>query len=51
MTRRADARIHLFSGCYQGGSFASRPGVSMDEAVNHHPEMYQPGGSNRQLFN
>ena len=33
MTRRADAHIHLFAGGYKGGSFASRPGVSMDEAA------------------
>ena len=33
MTMRADAHIHLFAGGYRGGSFASRPGVSIDEAV------------------
>lgn len=29
---RADAHMHLFSRGYQGGSFASRPGVRIDEA-------------------
>ena len=33
MTRRADAHIHLFADGYQGKSFASRPGVSIDEAA------------------
>ena len=33
MNRRADAHIHLFDGGYQGGSFASRPGVAIDEAA------------------
>ena len=33
MTRRADAHIHLFDGGYQGQSFASRPGVSIDDAA------------------
>jgi L-fuconolactonase len=33
MTTRADAHIHLFAGGYRGGSFASRPGVSIDEAA------------------
>ncbi|MFV2066096.1 MAG: amidohydrolase [Pirellulales bacterium] len=32
MTERADAHIHLFEGGYQGGSFAHRPGVTLDEA-------------------
>jgi hypothetical protein len=32
MTTRADAHIHLFAGGYRGGSFASTPGVSIDEA-------------------
>lgn len=31
MTRRADAHIHLFARGYQDKSFASRPGVSIDE--------------------
>jgi predicted TIM-barrel fold metal-dependent hydrolase len=33
MPMRADAHIHLFAGGYRGGSFASRPGVSIDESV------------------
>jgi len=33
MTKRADAHIHLFAGGYQDKSFASRPGVSIDEAA------------------
>ena len=33
MTVRADAHIHLFAGGYQGGSFTSRAGVSIDEAA------------------
>ena len=33
MTSRADAHIHLFAGGYQGKSFASRPGVSIDEVA------------------
>lgn len=33
MADRADAHIHLFEGGYQGGSFASRPGVTIDEAA------------------
>lgn len=33
MTTRADAHIHLFAGGYQGQSFASRTGVSIDEAA------------------
>jgi L-fuconolactonase len=33
MTRRADAHIHLFDGGYQGQSFASRPGVSIDDVA------------------
>jgi len=33
MTVRADAHIHLFPGGYQDQSFASRPGVSIDEAA------------------
>ncbi len=33
MTPRADAHIHLFKGGYKGGSFASRPGVKLDEAA------------------
>ena len=33
MTKRADAHIHLFADGYRGGSFASRPGVTIDEAV------------------
>ncbi|MFO0891104.1 MAG: amidohydrolase family protein [Isosphaeraceae bacterium] len=33
MPMRADAHIHLFAGGYRGGSFASRPGVSIDESA------------------
>jgi hypothetical protein len=33
MTRRAEVHIHLFTGGYKGGSCASRPGVSLDEAA------------------
>lgn len=33
MHHRADAHIHLFEGGYQGGSFAARPGVLIDEAA------------------
>lgn len=33
MAERADAHIHLFEGGYGGGSFASRPGVDLDEAA------------------
>ena len=33
MAVRADAHIHLFDGGYQNKSFASRPGVSDDEAA------------------
>ena len=33
MTSRADAHIHLFAGGYRDKSFASRPGVTIDEAV------------------
>jgi len=33
MTNRADAHIHLFAGGYQDKSFASRPGVSIDEVT------------------
>ena len=33
MTSRADAHIHLFAGGYQDKSFASRPGVSIDEVA------------------
>ena len=33
MTVRADAHIHLFQGGYQDQSFASRPGVTLDEAA------------------
>ena len=33
MTTRADAHIHLFADGYQNPSFASRPGVSIDEAA------------------
>ena len=36
MTQRADAHIHLFSGGYQDSSFASRPGVTIDEAACYH---------------
>ncbi|MBB77171.1 MAG: hypothetical protein CMJ75_21915 [Planctomycetaceae bacterium] len=36
MTQRADAHIHLFSGGYQDSSFASRPGVVIDEAACYH---------------
>lgn len=36
MTQRADAHIHLFSGGYQDSSFASRPGVAIDEAACYH---------------
>ena len=33
MTKRADSHIHLFEGGYQGQSFASRPGVSIDDSA------------------
>ncbi len=33
MNIRADAHIHLFGGGYRGGSFTSRPGVSIDEVA------------------
>jgi predicted TIM-barrel fold metal-dependent hydrolase len=33
MTSRADAHIHLFAGGFQDKSFASRPGVSIDEVA------------------
>jgi predicted TIM-barrel fold metal-dependent hydrolase len=33
MPDRADAHIHLFEGAYQGGSLASRPGVTIDEVA------------------
>jgi len=33
MTTRADAHIHLFAGGYQDKSFATRPGVSIDEGL------------------
>jgi len=33
MITRADAHMHLFEGGFQGGSFASRPGVRLDETA------------------
>ena len=33
MSSRADAHVHLFAGGFRGKSFASRPGVSIDEVA------------------